>query len=239
MEKIAILVDGGFYRKRAYHFWGDKGPEERADELMNYCYQHINAEGDSLYRIFYYDCLPMDKKVYHPLLKRTVDFKKTDAYSWANNFVDILKKRRRVAIRLGLLAESQAHYALKQDAVKDLCNGVRTAKDLVESDFVISVAQKGVDMKIGVDIASMAYKHQVSKMVLIAGDSDFVPAAKLARREGIDFVLDPMWLPIKPELSEHIDGLRSFRDCTENKARKAPSNKHRKARPAKVAKSAK
>lgn len=64
-------------------------------------------------------------------------------------------------------------------------------------------------MRIGIDIASLAYKKQVDRIVLIAGDSDFVPAAKLARREGIDFVLDPMWAPIKPDLFEHIDGLKS------------------------------
>ena len=64
-------------------------------------------------------------------------------------------------------------------------------------------------MRIGIDIASLAYKKQVERIVLIAGDSDFVPAAKLARREGIDFVLDPMWAPIKPDLFEHIDGLKS------------------------------
>jgi len=34
-----------------------------------------------------------------------------------------------------------------------------------------------------------------------------VPAAKLARREGIDFILDPLHSPIKPDLFEHIDGL--------------------------------
>ncbi len=28
---------------------------------------------------------------------------------------------------------------------------------------------------------------QIDQIILIAGDSDFVPAAKLARREGIDF----------------------------------------------------
>lgn len=69
--------------------------------------------------------------------------------------------------------------------------------------------QKGVDMRIGTDIASLTYKKQVSQIILIAGDSDFVPAAKLARREGIDFILDPMWANIKPDLFEHIDGLKS------------------------------
>ena len=64
-------------------------------------------------------------------------------------------------------------------------------------------------MKIGVDIASLAYKKQVDQIILIAGDSDFVPAAKLARREGIDFILDPMWGNITDDLFEHIDGLKS------------------------------
>ena len=64
-------------------------------------------------------------------------------------------------------------------------------------------------MKFGVDIASLAYKKQVNQIVLIAGDSDFVPAAKLARREGIDFVLDSLGAPIKDQLFEHIDGKRS------------------------------
>ena len=42
--------------------------------------------------------------------------------------------------------------------------------------------------------------------MLISGDSDFVPAAKLACREGIDFILDPLFNPIKPDLFEHIYG---------------------------------
>lgn len=64
-------------------------------------------------------------------------------------------------------------------------------------------------MRIGLDIASLAYKKQTDQIILIAGDSDFVPAAKLARREGIDFILDPMWTTIKENLFEHIDGLMS------------------------------
>lgn len=66
-------------------------------------------------------------------------------------------------------------------------------------------------MKIGMDIASLSYKRQVDQIVLIAGDSDFVPAAKLARREGLDFVLDPLEMEIgrDRDLFEHIDGKRS------------------------------
>ena len=71
------------------------------------------------------------------------------------------------------------------------------------------MTQKGVDMKIGLDIASLAFKKLVKRIVLVSGDSDFVPAAKLARKEGIDFILDPIWNNIHENLYEHIDGLTS------------------------------
>ena len=62
-------------------------------------------------------------------------------------------------------------------------------------------------MKIAVDISSLSYKKLVDKIVLISGDSDFVPASKIARREGIDFILNPMGNHIDVSLEEHIDGL--------------------------------
>lgn len=132
VSKIAVLIDAGFYRRRAQALWGEKTPEER----------------------------------------------------------------RKVALRLCVLADAQACYTLRPDAVKKLCSGSLLSENLEEKHFMLDVTQKGVDMKIGVDIASLAYKGQVEKIVLISGDSDFVPAAKLARREGIDFVLDPMWIDV-------------------------------------------
>ena len=37
LVNTAILVDGGFYKKRAYHYNGEKSPKERADELEQFC----------------------------------------------------------------------------------------------------------------------------------------------------------------------------------------------------------
>ncbi|WP_245979175.1 hypothetical protein [Solilutibacter pythonis] len=53
----------------------------------------------------------------------------------------------------------------------------------------------------------LAYERLVNQIVPIAGDADFVPAAKLARREGIDFIPNPMGQSISPESFEHIDRL--------------------------------
>lgn len=215
MIRTAILVDSAFYQKRANLLFGQKSGEDRADELYEYCRRHLNSKtcGDddrkSLYRIFVYDCHPSEKTLMHPLTGKSVWLKKTDLYTWTNTFHSALSRKRKVALRMGELLESTAGYVLNADVVKRLCRKEITVDDLTEKDFHLDIQQKGVDMKIGLDISSLAYKRLVDQIVLIAGDSDFVPAAKHARREGIDFVLDPMWHTIKPSLNEHIDGLHS------------------------------
>ena len=215
MDTVAILVDGGFYQRRAKKLWGEHSAEESAAMLHEYCCAHLtHSEGgqkvrDHLYRIFYYDCPPMDRNVFHPFLGKDKAMKKEPLYLWMTKFQDELRSKRKVALRMGRLSENGIGYILPTDIVKALCNGSKKWEDLNESDFVLNVKQKGVDMRIGIDIASMAYKKQVTKIVLIAGDSDFVPAAKLARREGIDFVLNPMGASINKDLNEHIDGILS------------------------------
>lgn len=213
MSKTAILVDGGFYRKRAKKLWGTYSPQESADALVTYCLRHLHEHSrkHELYRIFYYDCPPVDKQMYHPLTGKSVNMKATDDYKWMAEFLTILKEKRKLALRLGNLDVGNAVYTMKYDAVKKICSGSLTKDTLSGEHFEPTIGQKGVDMKLGIDIASLAYKHQVDQIVLIAGDSDFVPAAKLARREGIDFVLDPMEMKISPDnlLFEHIDGMRS------------------------------
>ena len=156
------------------------------------------------------------------MLKKTVDLGKTDLYNWTNTFFNELSKKRKVALRLGTLSDALAHYNLKKDTVKMIINGTKSIDELKEDDFSLFVEQKGVDMKIGLDIASLSYKKQVEQIVLIAGDSDFVPASKLARREGIDFILDPLGANIKEDLSLHIDGLRTCDNAYSNKNKIQP-----------------
>ena len=81
-----------------------------------------------------------------------------------------------------------------------------TRQSVGAQDIVPKVRQKGVDMRIGLDIASLALKRLVSTIVLVTGDSDFVPAMKLARREGLRVLLDPLGSSrVRPELKVHAD----------------------------------
>ncbi len=208
----AILVDGAFYRRRSQTLFGDKSPDERAEELYEYCMKHVRAFRNTeynLYRIFYYDCPPVDKNLFNPLSQKDEALGKSKQFEWMTDFLEKLKSKRKFALRLGSLSDTRLHYNLRYESFKKLASGVLSVKDLSQEDLELNIEQKGVDMRIGIDISSLAFKKQVSQIVLISGDSDFVPAAKQARREGIDFILDPMEAHINLDLYEHIDGIRS------------------------------
>lgn len=214
MKKIAILVDGGFYKKRAAAIYGHLSPKEMAEKMVEQCYAHVTHNGKDeskreLYRIFYYDCPPLDNKFLHPLTGNVVDYSKKTSTIEGKEFLNILRRTRKVALRLGKLSGNGSDYILPAYNVKKMCEGKLDASSLKPRHLQLNVKQKGVDMRIGLDIASLAYKHQVDEIVLIAGDSDFVPAAKLARREGLEFILDPMWNQVSQDLLEHVDGVYS------------------------------
>ncbi len=73
-------------------------------------------------------------------------------------------------------------------------------------------------MKVGLDIATLAFKDQIQQIILIAGGSDFVQAAKFARKEGVVFILDPMMNHIDPSLHEHIDGLMTIKNMSKKES---------------------
>ena len=45
--------------------------------------------------------------------------------------------------------------------------------------------QKRVDILLGVDLVLLAAKQSISEAILVAGDSDFIPAVTIAKSEGI------------------------------------------------------
>jgi uncharacterized LabA/DUF88 family protein len=209
----AVLVDAGFFLKRAARIYGDQSPEATAKQLHRIALDHLNDEQGHrvarLYRIFVYDAPPAEWKGHMPVSKQSVDYGRSNVAQWRNGFHQHLRSLRKVALRLGHIPVTQVHWQLRHDSLKALVTGRRDWGSICDDDFSLDLRQKGVDMRVGLDIASLAYKRQINQLILISGDSDFVPAAKLARREGIDFVLDPMWSTIRPDLHEHIDGLKS------------------------------
>lgn len=218
MSRVAILVDLGFflprYRSLIQRNAGTHHTAKQvATALFDTAERHVDREhGEQLYRIFAYDCKPLSKKAHNPITGRAIDFSRTPVYKFRNELHDELVCMRKVALRLGELADD-SQWTIRREPLKRLLRKEISIDDLTDADLRYEVSQKGVDIKFGIDIASLAYKKLVDRVVLITGDSDFVPAAKLARREGLDVVLDPLWNHIAHSLHEHIDGLKSFWVC--------------------------
>lgn len=218
-KTTAVLVDLSFFIERynTHKHTKDMSPEELAKRLKDYVFESIKRNEDYLYRIYVYDCEPLDKNVPLPPLKANGDksknLSKTVTYTFRSGLLKCLRKQPYFAIRLGEIDENSYQWKIKNyDKFKQLLRKEIGVDDLSNDDFVLDIRQKGVDIKIGLDIATLSNRHLVEKIILITADSDFIPAIKHARREGIIVQLDPMYLPetqIKKGLLEHIDLLLS------------------------------
>jgi uncharacterized protein (TIGR00288 family) len=226
----AILVDGAFFLRRFKHcfpnhnrddptsvahglgllaFWHlvqRLGPEELGRQTRQ---GMLLAESRQYYRTFFYDCAPLEKRMHSPLGGRSINFGKSDEAIFRRTLHLEIQKLRKVAVRLGRLNET-SKWRLTEAATQRLIDDP-TAFVASDEDFEVDTKQKGVDMRLGLDVASLAFKKQVDQIVIVAADADFVPAAKLARREGIDVILDRMGdHRAAKDLIEHVDALR---DC--------------------------
>lgn len=86
---------------------------------------------------------------------------------------------------------------------------MKTGRALTASDLEPEFRQKRVDTKIGLDVAWLASKRIVDTIILVSADSDFAPALKFARREGVRVVMVPMASSTFPRaLREHADEVR-------------------------------
>jgi uncharacterized LabA/DUF88 family protein len=146
--------------------------------------------------------------MHRPISKKAIDFAKTSEAVFRRALHDELKRKRKVALRLGHLLDT-TNWRLRPEVLAKLLRGEVRFEDLTDDSFIIDTSQKGVDMRLGLDVAALSYKNLVDQIVLIIGDSDFVPAAKLARREGIDIIIDPLGQKLHDHLFEHTDGVRT------------------------------
>lgn len=191
--KVAILIDGGFF-VRQFKAMYKRSPkiadmQPFLDQIMSDVQQLSPPVcTDILFRSIYYDCRPFGEIRTDPAGNQ-VDFSLHPQYRVASRFQSGLKNFPQMALRLGDLSFDGWRVDVEQPG-----------------KYVPDFKQKAVDMKIGLDIAWMASKRTVDKLVLVAGDSDFVSPMKLARKEGILVYLYPMGKSsIKPVMKEHAD----------------------------------
>ncbi len=236
-KRVAILIDGAYMVKRV-NYIKRKIVEENLKTndpfltkdldgygIWKYCHRHITVgeERDDirgnreLYRVFYYDSAPLSESGYHhPISQKYRDFSKSEIYIKQTTLHNNIRTTPNFALRLGRVKWNKGQWLLDQKKTKQLIKKEITINDFEEKDIKPSINQKGVDMKIGLDIASIAYKQLADVIILITGDADMISALKLARIEGVQVGIDPLYGHITEDLKEHVDFLKSHLDIPNN-----------------------
>lgn len=172
--------------------------------VINIAKSVLGAE-EELFRIYYYDCPPLDKKLVNPISGKEIDFAKSDTFTNANQFHKELAEREYVALRKGETREFG--WKLKDSALYELKN---SGWKMEARHISANIKQKGLDMRIGLDISVLSMKKIVDKIAIVAGDTDFIPAMKHARKEGVIVTLVDIGGSITSEMKQHSDHVISL-----------------------------
>ena len=207
MEKCAIFVDGG-YIDALLKRWNDFPLDYRkfAEKLC----EVVHAK---LLRVYYYNCLPIVRRMYkarchncdaeceihfepEPHLKvyceecikqkglniNTIKYHREttrqdeDRYRMKKGFYNKLKRFPRFEVKYGRL-------------------------QIIGGEF----KQKGVDVLMSLDIADKCFENQIQHAVIVAGDSDFIPAIRRAKNYGAIVHLFCNKKKINRELLDEVD----------------------------------
>src|SRR6202012_3192658 len=155
--KVAVLIDGGHLRvltRRADHNY----IPDYIEKVAHACIQ----TDELLWRVLYYDCAPYMGQTKLPVSGQTYEFQGSD--QWLKDFAakDLFAVRRWV---LKFRGYKPKHIPISRTSITD-------------ADFFPDFEQKGVDMRIGLDIATFSSSHAVDRIILITGDTDCIPAMK-------------------------------------------------------------
>lgn len=198
--KTAVLMDGGFVKKKvaaaARRFPTVADVVAIAETAM----AKPPLAGAELFRVYFCDAPPYEGQATNPIDGSLVDFSSTTQARQNQRLLQALEMQPYFAVRRGVLNFSG--WKLGTAALASLA---KTPRPITGGDLVPDIGQKGVDMRIGLDIAWLSLKRIVDAVVLVTGDSDFVPAMKFARREGIRVYLEALGHGVRRELKVQAD----------------------------------
>lgn len=150
----AMLLDGGFVRRKL------STANSPVDAAGIAAFTKAMAAlpcvaGMRLHRIYFYDAKPLEGHATVPLGGGTIDFGSSNVASRNKRIQAALLREPFFALRFGELVHEG--WQLKPRVLNKAAAPV-----IVQStDFQPTIRQKGVDMRIGLDIANLTLKRQV------------------------------------------------------------------------------
>ena len=193
-------MDGGFVTKklqpRLRRFPTPVDVEAEVTRISS----HVDLADFDLLRVYFYDAAPATKRLSNPINGVQLNLGTTQQHNDCTSLHQGLELLPDFALRMG---ETAVHgWTFGDRALRNLTAKPRQP---AANDLVPNIEQKGVDLRIGLDIARLSLKALVDILVVVTGDSDMIPAFKFARREGVKIYLDMMGHNVKRELKVHSD----------------------------------
>lgn len=188
--KVAVLIDGGHLRAFAANVRLTYTPDFIEALALN-CIRR--DEGEVLLRVLYYDCPQFRGKRAKAISGKEQVFTATDTW------LEDLASRDLLAVRRGTLVWRGWQLRRPPPVL---------GQPLTDEDFRPNFEQKGVDMRIGLDIATFSAEKSVDRIILVSADTDMIPALKHARRAGLQTIgvqLPRPALPLHRSLLAHLD----------------------------------
>ncbi|WP_295974658.1 NYN domain-containing protein [uncultured Xanthomonas sp.] len=202
-RRFAVLLDAGFVKRKLKS--SGEVSANRIQQLVEAIRKHECLQDCLLHRVYYYDAAPLGRSVEQPVTGEVIEYDKTPVFQSNVALVRDVAKLPHFALRQGECShdgwmakfkslKSAGNYDAESDTLK-----------LKSSDLKPVIKQKGVDMRIGMDIAALTLKKHVEVIVLVTADSDFIPAMKFARREGAQLYLFSLGHGTKEDVVENAD----------------------------------
>lgn len=192
MIEEALLIDGGHLQAAARK--SEHSPaRDFFDDFVEQLVSVLLDEQEEKSRVYYYEGRPYSGKAKLPISGESHQFTGNK-----NKFAG-LAARNRFAVRLGSVVFRGWQLKTKPDKL------IKKQK-VEDSDFSPSFEQKGVDMRIGLDMATISASPKIRKIKLISADTDLIPAMKHARKAGVSVqIVSLPGIRLAHALVEHAD----------------------------------
>jgi uncharacterized LabA/DUF88 family protein len=205
MKKIALLIDGEWFRRALKN---NLTVAITADVIYRNA-MTVKQPDEEVFRLFFYDSVPHERKEKNPISKKTIDYAVSSGNIARKRFFKEMGQKELVALRRGYVRPRG--WTLSRNYVKAAMKSAAPIAPPKDTDIGLSFEQKGVDMRIGIDVATLSIRKQVERIILFSGDCDMIPAMKLARRQGVQVaVVEVSGRRLAPELIEDSDIVRSL-----------------------------
>ena len=151
MGCYAVLVDGGFLKRR---IGSEQQPlnAQKFQEFLAALGTHSALSPHALHRVYFYDAAPLNESKACPLNGGTINFGASQTATQNRTLHNELVRMSFVALRMGELGFRG--WGLRKNVLQ-----AKTDQVTIHAvDLQPTIQQKGVDMRIGLDIAALTLK---------------------------------------------------------------------------------